>query len=94
MLNRPLHEYPMRKLERPEPRVEVRRSADGIVYLSCGLLYEAGLASLIDHLARAAEIRPDTTFLAERDSFIAALHHRDGLEGISAFLEKRPAVYR
>jgi feruloyl-CoA synthase len=68
MLNRPLHEYPMRKLERPEPRVEVRRGADGIVYLSCGLQYEAGLASLIDHLARAAEIRPDNTFLAERDS--------------------------
>jgi feruloyl-CoA synthase len=68
MLNRPLHEYPIRKLERPEPCVEVRRSVDGVVYLACGLPYEAGLASLIDHLARAAQIRPDTTFLAERDS--------------------------
>ena len=68
MLNRPLHEYPMRKLQRPEPRVDVRRGADGIVYLSCGLQYEAGLPSLIDYLARAAEIRPDATFLAERDS--------------------------
>jgi feruloyl-CoA synthase len=68
MLNRPLHEYPMRKLERPEPRVDVRRGADGVVYLTCGLRYEAGLPSLIDYLARAAEIRPDNTFLAERDA--------------------------
>jgi feruloyl-CoA synthase len=68
MLNRPLHEYPMRKLERPEPRVEVLHGADGVVYMSCGLQYEAGLPSLIDHLARAAEIRPDNTFLAERDA--------------------------
>ncbi|VVE07499.1 enoyl-CoA hydratase [Pandoraea eparura] len=30
---------------------------------------------------------------AERDSFVASLHHADGLEGISAFLEKRPAKY-
>ncbi|MBU6493288.1 MAG: enoyl-CoA hydratase [Burkholderiales bacterium] len=30
----------------------------------------------------------------ERDNFIEALHHRDGLEGISAFLEKRPAQYK
>jgi enoyl-CoA hydratase/carnithine racemase len=29
----------------------------------------------------------------ERDSFVDALFHRDGLEGISAFLEKRPARY-
>lgn len=31
---------------------------------------------------------------AERDHFVAALHHRDALEGISAFLEKRAARYR
>ena len=68
MLNRPLHEYPMRVLERPEPQVEVRRAPDGIVYLSCGIEYEPGLPSLIDYLARAAEIRPGTTFLAERDT--------------------------
>ncbi|AJC21919.1 oxepin-CoA hydrolase, alternative type [Pandoraea pulmonicola] len=30
---------------------------------------------------------------AERDNFVASLHHADGLEGISAFLEKRPAKY-
>lgn len=68
MLTRPLHEYPMRVLERPEPQVEVRRAPNGIVYLSCGLEYEPGLPSLIDYLARAAQIRPETTFLAERDS--------------------------
>src|ERR1700685_3115436 len=68
MLNRPLHEYPMRKLNRPEPRVAVENPADGIVYLDCGLKFEPGLPSLIDYLARAAELRPDTTFLAERDA--------------------------
>jgi feruloyl-CoA synthase len=68
MLNRPLHEYPMRKLNRPEPRVAVENAADGIVYVSCGLKYEPGLPSLIDYLDRAADLRPNTTFLAERDA--------------------------
>src|SRR6202021_2798024 len=68
MPGRPLHEYPMRRLNRPAPCVEVRRADEGIVYLTCGLPYEPGLPSLIDYLARAAEIRPTTTFLAERDS--------------------------
>jgi feruloyl-CoA synthase len=68
MLDRPLHEYPMRRLDRPEPCVDVRRAADGIVYVGCGLKYEPGLPSLIDYLARAAELRPNTTFLAERDA--------------------------
>jgi feruloyl-CoA synthase len=68
MPSRPLNEYPMRRLNRPAPCVDVRRAEDGIVYLTCGLPYEAGLPSLIDYLARAAEIRPTTTFLAERDN--------------------------
>ncbi|HEY2462552.1 MAG TPA: AMP-binding protein [Steroidobacteraceae bacterium] len=68
MSSRPLQEYPMRTLNRPAPCVEVRRGEDGIVYLSCGIPYEPGLPSLIDYLARAAEIRPTTTFLAERDA--------------------------
>jgi feruloyl-CoA synthase len=67
-LNKPLHEYPMRVLKRPEPCVDVRRAADGAVYLSCGIQYEPGLPSLIDYLARATELRPNTTFLAERDA--------------------------
>jgi feruloyl-CoA synthase len=58
----------MRTLNRPPPCVDVRRADDGIVYLTCGLPYEPGLPSLIDYLARAAEIRPTTTFLAERDA--------------------------
>src|SRR3984885_10441615 len=64
----PLNEYPMRTLNRLAPCVEVRRADDGIVYLTCGLPYEPGLPSLIDYLARAAEMRPTTTFLAERDA--------------------------
>jgi enoyl-CoA hydratase/carnithine racemase len=47
-----------------------------------GLIESAGTNSLHAQLG------------AERDSFLAALSHRDGLEGISAFLEKRPAVYK
>ncbi len=57
----------MRKLDRPEPTVEVQRAAGGIIYLTCSLKYEPGLPSLIDYLTRAAELRPNTTFLAERD---------------------------
>jgi feruloyl-CoA synthase len=68
MLSRPLQEYPMRTLNRPAPCIELRRADDGIVYLTCGLPYEPGLPSLIDYLARAAEMRPTTTFLAERDA--------------------------
>lgn len=57
----------MRKLERPEPTVEVQRATGGIVYMTCSLKYQPGLPSLIDYLTRAAELRPNTTFLAERD---------------------------
>ncbi|GAB7539481.1 oxepin-CoA hydrolase, alternative type [Burkholderia sp. 3C] len=31
--------------------------------------------------------------VAERDQFVASLRHADALEGITAFLEKRPPVY-
>ena len=31
---------------------------------------------------------------AEKNNFVASLHHRDGLEGITAFLEKRKPIYR
>jgi len=34
-----------------------------------------------------------THFNAEKQSFVDALHHRDGLEGITAFLDKRKANY-
>jgi enoyl-CoA hydratase/carnithine racemase len=46
-----------------------------------GLIDQAADQSLSQHL------------ISERDSFVDALYHRDGLEGISAFLEKRPARY-
>ncbi|AOY91169.1 enoyl-CoA hydratase [Cupriavidus sp. USMAA2-4] len=46
------------------------------------LVNHAASASLAEHL------------VAERDSFVAALHHPDGGEGISAFLEKRKPNYR
>ncbi|MEI5999366.1 enoyl-CoA hydratase/isomerase family protein [Paraburkholderia bengalensis] len=47
-----------------------------------GLIAAAGAQPLPEHL------------VAERDSFVASLHHRDGLEGITAFLEKRAPNYR
>jgi feruloyl-CoA synthase len=68
MLNKPLQDYPMRRLNRPERCVDVRPAADGVVYVSCPLRYEPGLPSLTDYLARAAHLRPNTTFLAERDA--------------------------
>jgi feruloyl-CoA synthase len=68
MLNKPLHEYSMRRLDRPERCVDVRAAADGIAYVSCPLQYVPGLPSLIDYLDRAAQLRPNTTFLAERDA--------------------------
>jgi enoyl-CoA hydratase/carnithine racemase len=46
------------------------------------LIGAAGTQPLAEHL------------VAERDSFVASLHHREGLEGISAFLEKRAPVYK
>ena len=46
-----------------------------------GLIEQAGTQGLADHL------------ISERDCFVDSLHHRDGLEGITAFLEKRPARY-
>jgi len=60
------HEIPMRKLDRPTPRIEVRDSKDGVVYLSCGIPYEEGFPTLIEYLEHAKNIRPDTVFLAER----------------------------
>jgi feruloyl-CoA synthase len=60
------HDVPMRTLERPAPRIAVRDTKEGVVYLSCAIPFEPGLPTLIDHLERAQDIRPDTVFLAER----------------------------
>jgi enoyl-CoA hydratase/carnithine racemase len=46
------------------------------------LINDAPLHSMPVHLA------------AERNAFVANLHHANGGEGISAFLGKRPAIYR
>ncbi|RFU43780.1 oxepin-CoA hydrolase, alternative type [Paraburkholderia sp. DHOC27] len=46
------------------------------------LIGAANAQALADHL------------VAERDNFVASLHHRDALEGITAFLEKRAPVYK
>jgi feruloyl-CoA synthase len=62
------NDIPMRTLERPTPRIAVRDSKDGVVYLSCAIPYEEGLPTLIEHLEHAKSIRPDTVFLAERGS--------------------------
>lgn len=62
------NEVPMRVLERPSPRIEVRDTKDGVVYLSCAIPFEEGLPTIIEHFERAKDIRPDTIFLAERAS--------------------------
>jgi len=46
------------------------------------LLHEAPSNTLSEH------------FHAEKQSFVDSLHHRDGLEGITAFLDKRKPHYR
>ena len=66
--NRSLNDYPMRVLDRPEPRISIRNGDDGVVYLSSGYELEEQRPFLIDYLEHAATIRPDTTFLAERDA--------------------------
>ena len=60
------NDIPMRSLDRPTPRIEVRDSKDGVVYLSCAIPWEDGPSTLIEHLEHAKNLRPDTVFLAER----------------------------
>ncbi len=60
------HVAPMRKLNRPRPTVEVERRPDGTLILSAGRALPPALPLVIDLLQRAAERRPDVTFLAER----------------------------
>ena len=56
----------MRTLNRPPPKVDVRRGDDGVVYVSSGYAFEPPDGLLIDFLGRNAAMRPDVTFLAER----------------------------
>src|SRR5690348_7579795 len=63
-----LSDYPMRKLDLPAPSVEVQNGKDGVLYMRCGIKYEAGPRSLIEYFQRAVELRPATSCLAQRDS--------------------------
>lgn len=65
--SRSLNDYPMLVLDRPEPRITLGHGRDGVVYLGCGYELEAQRPLLIDCLERAAHIRPETPFMAERD---------------------------
>lgn len=64
----PLSEIPMRTLDRPEASIDLREASDGTVYLACGIAYQDGFPSLVDYLEQATQLRPDSTFLAERDA--------------------------
>ena len=52
------------------------------------------LASIKELMNDAAQRTLSEHLGAERDAFVANLHHPSGAEGINAFLAKRPAVYR
>ncbi|MPZ35805.1 MAG: AMP-binding protein [Rhodospirillales bacterium] len=60
------HVAPMRALNRPKPTVDVERRTDGTLILSADRSLPADLPLVIDLLQRAAERRPQVTFLAER----------------------------
>lgn len=75
--------------------------ADGEA-LSAALDWSDALAALSPHamgnikslLREAPDNSLTKQFDAEKRSFVDSLHHRDGLEGITAFLEKRKPHYR
>lgn len=58
------------------------------------LLSPHAVARIKRLIAHAADVPLGDQMLAERESFVACLHHDDGGEAVSAFLEKRPAVFR
>ena len=70
--------------------------------LSAALAWSDELAALSPHamgnikslLREAPTNSLSQHFEAEKQSFVSSLHHRDGLEGISAILEKRKPIYR
>jgi feruloyl-CoA synthase len=63
---RDLRDIPMRKLNRPPPRIELRDGPDGVTYVGSGYALETSDELLIDYIERGSAIRPDQTFLAER----------------------------
>jgi enoyl-CoA hydratase/carnithine racemase len=59
-----------------------------------GIVSPKSMAS-IKSLINSAETQPLATQIdLERDCFVDSLHHGDALEGITAFLDKRPPNYR
>ncbi len=78
-----------------------RVAADGGA-LDAALVWCDRLAELSPHagmnikslLRDAASNTLQQHFEAEKQSFVDSLHHRDGLEGINAFLEKRKAQFK
>ena len=69
--------------------------------LAAALAHADRIAALSPHavsrikalIAHAAEAPLAQHLTAERDSFVACLHHDEGGEAVSAFLEKRPARF-
>ncbi len=69
--------------------------------LDAALEHAARIAALSPHsvgrikslIAHAEHAPLEAHLVAERDSFVACLHHADGGEAISAFLEKRSARF-
>lgn len=58
-----------------------------------GRMAPKALSAIKSLIAEASTHTLDQHLDAERDGFVEALYHGDALEGIGAFLEKRPAHY-
>lgn len=79
----------------------VNTVADDGGALAAALVHAERLAALSPHavarikrlIAGAADAPLAEHLEAERDSFVACLHHADGGEAVTAFLEKRPARF-
>lgn len=90
----------------PAPRLQalglVNRVVPDGTALEAALAWADQLATLSPHamerikglVAEAADNSLAQHLEAEKRSFVASLHHRDGHEGISAFLEKRKPNYK
>lgn len=79
----------------------VNTLADDGKALDAALEHAERIAKLSPHsvgrikrlIAQAADAPLEAQLIHERESFVACLHHADGGEAISAFLEKRPARF-
>ena len=85
-----------------EGRVVVNRITAPGTELSYALVWADALAGISPNaLTRIKSLLDDATappldahLGTERDHFVASLHHADGLEGITAFLDKRQPRYK